>query len=99
MCPSFRTFGCIGHVKKTKPILTKLEDSCYLGYDKSSKAYRLYDPHGGKVVLSQDVVFDKKAPWDWDDLGAWEGRGVGGMFVIEHLVIHGGGDEGGRGGE
>ena len=59
------TFGCIGHVRKTKPILTKLEDRStpmvLLGYAEGTKAYWLYDPRGGKVVVSRDVVFDEKA--------------------------------------
>ena len=63
-----RTFGCIGHVRKTKPILTKLEDRStpmvFLGYAEGTKAYRLYDPHGDKVLVSRDVVFDEKAAWD-----------------------------------
>ena len=40
-----RTFGCIGHVRKTKSILTKLEDRStpmvFLGYAEGTKAYRL----------------------------------------------------------
>ena len=32
-----------------------------LGYEEGSKAYRLYDPNRGKVVISRDVVFDEKA--------------------------------------
>jgi len=63
-----RTFGCIGHVRKTKPVLTKLEDRStlmvLLGYAEGTKAYCLYDPCGGKVVVSCDVVFDEKAAWD-----------------------------------
>ena len=60
-----RTFGYIGHVRKTKPVLTKLEDRStpmvLLGYVKGTKAYRLYDPRGDKVLVSRNVVFDKKA--------------------------------------
>ena len=59
-----RTFGCIGHVRKTKPILSKLEDRStpmvFLGYAKGTKAYRLYDPRGDKVLVSRDVVLDEK---------------------------------------
>jgi len=55
----------IGHVRKTKPVLTKPEDRStpmvLLGYKEGTKAYRLYDPHGVKVVVSCDVVFDEKA--------------------------------------
>ena len=49
------TFGCIGRVRKTKLVLTKLEDRStpmvFLGYVEGTKAYRLYEPCGGKVVV------------------------------------------------
>ena len=60
-----RTFSCIGHVRKTKPVLIKLEGRStpmvLLGYTEGTKAYRLYDPCRGKVLVSRDVVFDEKA--------------------------------------
>ena len=60
-----QTFDCISHVRKTKPILTKLEDRStpmvFLGYVEGTKAYWLYDPRGDKVLVSRDVVFDEKA--------------------------------------
>ena len=70
-CPSsrhsVRTFGCIGHVRKMKLILTKLEDRStpmvFLGYMEGTKAYRLYNPRGDKVLVSHDVVFDEEAAW------------------------------------
>ena len=47
-----------------KPVLTKLEDRStpmvFLGYAEGTKAYRLYDPRGGKVVVSCNVVFNEK---------------------------------------
>ena len=62
------TFRCIGHVRKKKLVLTKLEDRStlmvLLGYAEGTKAYQLYDPRGGKVLVSHDVVFDEKAAWD-----------------------------------
>ena len=62
------TFSCIGHVRKTKLVLTKLEDRStlmvFLGYAEGTKAYRLYDPCGDKVLVLRDVVFDEKAAWD-----------------------------------
>ena len=36
----------------------------FLGYAEGTKAYRLYDPRGDKVLVSRDVVFDEKAAWD-----------------------------------
>ena len=60
-----RTLGCIDHAKKTKPNLTKLEDRStpmvFLGYTEGTKAYQLYDRRGDRVLVSLDVVFDKKA--------------------------------------
>ena len=59
------TFGYIGHVRKTKPVLTKLEDRStlmvLLGYADGTKTCWLYDPHGGRVLVLCDVVFDEKA--------------------------------------
>ena len=59
------TFGCISHVRKMKLVLTKLEDRStpmvLLGYAEGTTTYRLYDPRGGKVVVSHNVVFDEKA--------------------------------------
>ena len=89
-----RTFGCIGHVKNTKPGLTKLEDRStkmvFLDYEEGSKAYRLYDPVTGRVTVSRDDVFDEAAAWIWDEGETAEGEGahgISGSFVVEQLVI------------
>ena len=59
------TFGYIDHVRKTKSVLTKLEDRSIpmvlLGYEEGTKAYWLYEPCGGKVIVSRDIMFDEKA--------------------------------------
>jgi len=87
-----RTFGCIGHVKKTKPNLSKLEDRStpivFLGYECGSKAYRLYDPQGRRVVVSRDIIFDEAASWSWEEYGDGDAvRGAWRDFVIEHMEI------------
>jgi hypothetical protein len=45
----------------TKPHLSKLEERSlpmvFLGYEAGSKAYRFFDPCGGRVAVSCDVVF------------------------------------------
>ena len=33
----------------------------FLGYAEGTKAYRLYDPRGDKVLVSRYVMFDEKA--------------------------------------
>ena len=66
----------------------------FLGYAEGTKVYRLYDPRGGKVLVSRDVVFDEKAAWDWNSPSTGEAGGFTGTFIVEHLVIHSGGDGG-----
>ncbi|WVZ84977.1 hypothetical protein U9M48_031942 [Paspalum notatum var. saurae] len=85
-----RTFGCIGHVKVTRPNLAKLEDRSkpmvFLGYEAGSKAYRLYDPVERRVHVSRDVVFDEAASWDWarpSDGEAATGRSSS-IFTVEY---------------
>jgi hypothetical protein len=62
------TFGCIAYVKNTKPHLSKLEDRghkmIFVGYEKGTKAYRVYDPVTHKVHITCDVVFDEATQWD-----------------------------------
>jgi hypothetical protein len=83
-----RTFGCVGHVKDTRPHLKKLDDRStpmvFLGYADGSKAYRLFDPVGGRVHVSRDVVFDENASWSWD---ATSTSGAGGEpFTVEYMI-------------
>ena len=63
----------------------------FLGYEDGTKAYRLYNPARGKVVVSRDVVFDETAAWSWSTPTAGEpegsGGGLTGEFVVEQLVI------------
>ena len=66
----------------------------FLGYAEGTKAYWLYDPRGNKVLVSRDVVFDEKVAWDWNSSSMGEAGGFTSTFVVEHLVIHGGGDVG-----
>jgi hypothetical protein len=93
-----RTFGCIGHVKNTKPFIGKLEDRStrmvLLGYEEGSKAYKLFDPCAGRVVVSRDVIFDEMAAWDWEDPGTGEAAGGsnGDTFTIQYTVEPGGGN-------
>ena len=63
----FRTFGCIAHVKNTRPGLKKYDDRSslmiFVGYESGSKAYRLFDPNSERVVVSRDAVFNEASEW------------------------------------
>jgi transposase InsO family protein len=67
-----RTFGCLVHVKVIGGLVKKLDDRSvemvFFGYEKGSKAYRVYNPLTKKVVVTRDAVFeeDKPGPWPWD---------------------------------
>ena len=64
----------------------------FLGYAEGTKVYRLYDPRGDMVTVSRDVVFNEDAAWDWNSSSTGEAGGFTKTFVVEHLVIHDGGD-------
>lgn len=38
-----------------------------MGTELGSKTYRLLDPSRKKIVVSQDVHFDKEKQWSWND--------------------------------
>jgi hypothetical protein len=73
-------FGCMAHVKVTKPNAGKLDDRSVkmvmIGYEPGSKAYRVFDPVVNRVHVTRDAVFEEDAAWDWsasDNSGDTEG--------------------------
>lgn len=67
------TFGCVGHVKRTRPQVKKLDDRStpmvFMGYETGSKAYKMYDPVAKRVHVSCDVIFDEDTRWTWEASG------------------------------
>ena len=63
-----RVFGCVAHVKVTKPNPAKLDDRStpmvLFGYEPGSAAYHVYDPVKNRVHVSRDIIFDEGARWD-----------------------------------
>ena len=65
----------------------------FLGYERGSKAYRLYDPVSSKVVVSRDVVFDEAACWGWESGdGEVTPGGLSSSFTVEYMVYSGAGE-------
>lgn len=64
-----RVFGSIGYTHVPDQERSKLDDKSkryiFIGYDSSSKGYKLYNPNSGKMVISRDVEFDEEDFWDW----------------------------------
>ena len=58
-------FGCIVYVHVPKEKRTKMEPSrkkgIFVGYNKTSKSYRIYVPGQRQIEVSQDVTFDEDA--------------------------------------
>lgn len=97
-----RVFGCIGYAKIVGIQLKKLDDRSrmlvHLGTEPGSKAYRIYDPHTKRVVVSRDVVFDESKGWEWNKLsvetrnnesfeiqvGRFGNHGLSGVEETEH---------------
>lgn len=66
-----RTFGCLDHIKATGPSGGKFADRStpmmMVGYEKGSKAYKLYNLESRKIVVSRDVVFEEEKGWNWNE--------------------------------
>ncbi|KAJ9542648.1 hypothetical protein OSB04_029154 [Centaurea solstitialis] len=65
-----RIFGCIAYALVTSPSRSKLDEKSqkciFVGYSSQSKAYRLYNPMSGKVIISRDVKFNEQETWIWN---------------------------------
>jgi len=65
------TFGCVAHVKKVGPGISKLSDRStkmvFIGYEAGTKGYRVYDPVAKKLHISRDVVFEENRAWLWNE--------------------------------
>jgi hypothetical protein len=85
----FKMFGCIGHVKNTRPRLQKLEDrSCpmiFIGYEHGSKAYCFYNPDIERVMVFRDAIFNEGGTWKWSEShGVDTGPQDSNTFTIEY---------------
>lgn len=64
----FRVFGCIAYALVNSQVRQKLDENfekcIFVGHCTQSKAYRLFNPLSGKIVISKNVVFDKTASWN-----------------------------------
>lgn len=65
------TFGSIAYVldkSLSRNKLDKKSQKCiFSGYCPQSKAYRLYNPESGKIMVSRDVKFNEAENWVWND--------------------------------
>jgi hypothetical protein len=59
----FRMFGCLVYIHVPVEKRTKLEPSSrkglFVGYNETSKAYKVYIPEQRKIVVSKDVKFEE----------------------------------------
>jgi len=66
-----KIFGGVAHVKLVGPGISKLSDrsrrTVFIGYESGTKGYRLFDPSTNRLVVSRDVIFDEKMPWEWNN--------------------------------
>lgn len=65
-----KIFGCIAYTKIPAQNLQKFDNRAkkciFVGYCFNSKAYRLFYPLTGKIVISRDVRFDEQNYWEWN---------------------------------
>jgi hypothetical protein len=69
-----KVFGCLAYVLKPGELRLKLDPNSYptafIGYEESTRQYRLYDPARNKVVRSHNVEFFEyqRLDVDWKEL-------------------------------
>jgi hypothetical protein len=65
-----RTFGCVDYAKKAGLGISKLTNrstpGVFFGYEPGTKGYCIYDPVKDKLMVTRDVIFDEKKPWNWE---------------------------------
>lgn len=65
-----KSFGCVAYTLLPSQERGKLDEKSlkciFIGYYAQSKAYRLYNPVGGKVIISINVIFDEAGEWNWE---------------------------------
>ena len=64
-----RVFGCIAHMKLPGIHVRKLDDRSKvvvnLRREPGTKGYRLYDPEGGRIYISRDMIFEETKTLHW----------------------------------
>lgn len=67
----FKVFGCVGYAHVPQQQRKKLDNrsiKCILlGVSEQSKAYKLYDPIGKRIIVSRDVKFAEEEKWEWKE--------------------------------
>ncbi|XP_039115486.1 uncharacterized protein LOC120250711 [Dioscorea cayenensis subsp. rotundata] len=65
-----KVFGCIAFTLIPSQKLYKLDERSerciFTGYSSESKAYKLFNPVTGKIIISRDVVFHEGSRWCWE---------------------------------
>ncbi|CAH9074982.1 unnamed protein product [Cuscuta epithymum] len=83
-----RVFGCIAHMKQSGVHIKKLDDRSkivvYLGVEEGCKAYRLFNPHDGKLYISRDVIFEEDKKWDWYSDGETNDKKTMEFTILPH---------------
>ncbi|TYK29919.1 Retrovirus-related Pol polyprotein from transposon TNT 1-94 [Cucumis melo var. makuwa] len=66
-----KVFGCLcfTHVPQSKrdKLDMRASSGVFIGYSSISKAYKIFQPQTGKIVVSRDVHFVEDEEWNFDD--------------------------------
>lgn len=84
---AIQIFGCTNYVHN-KTYQTKIKSKAmvckFVGYNKTSKIDRCFDPIKIKVILSQDIQFDKKNVWS--NISSQIDKNQSGIFLYQLYI-------------
>ena len=75
-----RVFGCLAYAYQAKETRLKLDPNSirtiFVGYEATTRQYRVYDPAKNKVIRSSNVIFfeNERLRFDWPDGDQFEGE-------------------------
>ncbi|KAI4329001.1 hypothetical protein L6164_021308 [Bauhinia variegata] len=56
----------VGFKVKRDKLDKKAEPGVFIGYSNTSKAYKIFQPQNGKILVSRDVKFMEDQQWSWE---------------------------------
>ncbi|CAA0816053.1 Unknown protein [Striga hermonthica] len=76
-------------LSKSMDVPDRSKKMVFIGYDRNTKGYRVFDLVTRRVVVSRDVVFEEEKKWEWNKVPVKETRAVGNTTSQKYFTVEG----------